>query len=99
VSCFDLGLKREVESFLRRERGSDRVGTVIVGTNVGIVAPVGEPLCDQNVPGLHLGLGASFHEQTGAPPTTRLQLTLTGGRADLDLDGVPIVRSGRYMIG
>jgi hypothetical protein len=99
VSCPDLGLQREVESFVRRERGSDRVGTVIVGTNVGIVAPIGEPLCDQNVPGLHLSLGANFSAMTGAPPTTGLQLTLTGGRADLDLDGVPIVRSGRYMIG
>lgn len=99
VSCTDVGLQRGVEAFLRRERGTDRVGTIVVGTNVGIAAPIGELLCDQNVPGLHLGLGATFSDMTGAPPSTRLQLTLTGARADLDLDGVPIVRAGRYMIG
>ncbi len=98
VSCPDRGLQREVEAFLRRELYADHVGTVVLGTNVGILSPVGELICDQNLPGLHIGLGTTFPEMTGAPFTTRSQLSLTCAYSDVDLDGAPLLRSGRYLI-
>jgi len=99
VECSDLALQREVEGFMRRDLYADHVGTIILGTNIGITAPVGELVCDQNVPGLHLSLGSTFPEKTGAPNRTRAQLTMTSARADVDLDGAPLIRAGRYMIG
>jgi hypothetical protein len=39
----------------------------ILGTIVGITEPIGELVCDQNLPGLHLSLGTTFPEMTGAP--------------------------------
>jgi leucyl aminopeptidase (aminopeptidase T) len=94
----DRGLQRGIEELLRREHNLDRVGLVILGTNVGIVRPVGEAVCDQNVPGLHLGFGCPLSDQTGATWSTRAHLTITGASADVDLDGAPLLRSGRYMV-
>ena len=98
VRALDLGLQRAIEDAMRRERNLDRVGLVALGTNVGIAAPVGEALCDQNLPGLHLAFGNTFPEQTGASWTARGQLTMTCANADVDLDGAPLLRSGRYMV-
>jgi aminopeptidase len=98
VKCADLSLKRSVEEILRRERDLDRVGIMILGTNVGIVSATGEIVCDQNMPGLHLGFGATFPEYTGAAWNCRGQLVATGAASDVDLDGTPIIRSGRYIV-
>ena len=98
VRCVDLSLQRNVESFLRSEHNGARVGVVSLGTNVGIYAPSGDIMCDQNLPGLHLGFGSSFPDQTGASWNARSQLTVTCANADVDLDGVPLLRHGRYMI-
>jgi hypothetical protein len=80
------------------EHNLERVGLVMLGTNVGILAPVGEALCDQNLPGLHLSFGGTFPEMTGATWTAKSQLTMTCAASDVDLDGLPLLRSGRYMV-
>jgi leucyl aminopeptidase (aminopeptidase T) len=98
VKCTDLSLQRSVEEILRREHDLDRVGLVILGTNLGIVRATGEICCDQNMPGLHIGFGATFPETTGASWTSRGQLLATSNTGDVDLDGAPIIRSGRYMV-
>ena len=59
VRSSDLSLQRSIEETLRRERELERVGVVILGTNVGIVNATGEIVCDQNMPGLHIGFGAT----------------------------------------
>jgi leucyl aminopeptidase (aminopeptidase T) len=99
VRCADLGLQRAVEDAMRKEHGLDRVGLVVLGTNVGIVAPVGEALCDQNLPGLHLSFGATLPDLTGASWSARSCLTMTCAGSDVDLDGAPLLRSARYMVG
>jgi aminopeptidase len=98
VRCSDLSLQLEIERFMKSEHNADRVGAVGLGTNVGIYAPIGDVSCDQNMPGLHLGLGSTFAEQTGATWNARTQLTFTGSLADVDLDGAPLMRRGRYII-
>ncbi|HEX7663078.1 MAG TPA: hypothetical protein VF407_01135 [Polyangiaceae bacterium] len=99
VRCNDLTLQRAIEEVLRRERDLDRVGLVLLGTNIGIARPTGEAVCDQNMPGLHLGFGATFPDQTGATWTSRGQLIATSASGDVDLDGAPLLRSGRYIVG
>jgi len=55
-------------------------------------------VCDQNLPGLHLSLGNTFSDITGAEPGALSQLTLTTSGADIDLDGTQLLRAGRYLI-
>jgi aminopeptidase len=98
VKCVDRSLQRSVEQFLRRDPSGDRVGTVILGTNVGLRDPLGDALADQNLPGLHISFGAAFPDETGSHWTARTQLPMTAAAADVDLDGVALVRAGRYLV-
>ncbi len=97
VECADTTLKAQVERFLAEGEGHDRVGCVNLGANVGIVAPAGEPVHDEHMPGLHLMLGENYRDRTGATWTARGWLALTTAEGDVDLDGVPLIRRGRYV--
>ncbi|WP_394825153.1 hypothetical protein [Pendulispora albinea] len=94
----DRSLDRHLMDFMRREPSLDRVGLVIFGANIGIHAATGEVSSDQNLPGIHLGFGATYPEQTGAVWNARTQITVTSSTSDVDLDGVPVVRSGRLLL-
>lgn len=98
VSCAEPNVLRGIEAFLGIDRWTSHVGTIMLGTNVGLLAPIGELVCDQNLPGLHISLGSTFSDVTGGPVTTTAQLSLTSSGGDLDLDGAPLIRAGRYMV-
>jgi leucyl aminopeptidase (aminopeptidase T) len=97
VECRDIAIKRYVETFLGDGQGHDRVGLVSLGANLGILSPLGELLHDENMPGLHLSLGEPYPGRTGATWTSHGQLAFASGGADVDLDGEPLVRRGRYV--
>lgn len=97
VTSPDAALEREVRSWLMHADHLDRAGLVVLGTNVGMRDPVGEILSDQNLPGLHLGLGATFAAETGAAWDAAGQLVIASAYCDVDLDGAPLVRGGRYL--
>lgn len=96
--CSDGNVHRGIEQFIAQDRYSGHIGTMILGTNVGLLSPIGELVCDQNLPGLHISLGSTFSDVTGASPTTTTQLSLTSSGGDVDLDGAPLIRAGRYMV-
>jgi leucyl aminopeptidase (aminopeptidase T) len=98
VQCVDRALAAAVDSLLRVKRNGEKVGMVVLGTNVGMRDPTGEIVSDQNMPGLHIAFGATFSEQTGAAWDAPTQLPLAGAHADVDLDGVPLLRQGRYLV-
>ena len=98
VRCDDRTLQRKIELHLRREHNGDRVGTITIGTNVGLLNATGELICDLNLPGLHVSFGTTLPEQTGASWSSRQQLAMTEAGADVDLDGAPLLRSGRYLV-
>jgi leucyl aminopeptidase (aminopeptidase T) len=98
VRSADRALQREVEAFLAREHNLPRIGGVTIGTNVGILQATGEIVADQNLPGLHIVLGQGVFDPPPAGWTTRTQLPMTCSGADVDLDGGPLLRAGRYMI-
>jgi leucyl aminopeptidase (aminopeptidase T) len=98
VRCSDRALQRDVESFLAREHNLSRVGGVSIGTNVGILSATGELVADLNLPGVHITFGATIPEQTGGTWQTRGQLPMTASLADVDLDGTPLLRAGRYLV-
>jgi leucyl aminopeptidase (aminopeptidase T) len=97
VDCRDLTLKSHVERFMMEAQGHDRVGIVNLGANIGIVTPNGEIVHDENMPGIHLSLGDTFQTQTGATWTSHGQLGFACAECDVDLDGVPLIRRGRYV--
>jgi leucyl aminopeptidase (aminopeptidase T) len=98
VRCNDRALQREIEAFLQREHNLARVGGVSIGTNVGILQATGDLVCDLNLPGVHLTFGATIPEQTGGTWQTRAQLPMAASLADVDLDGTPLLRAGRYLV-
>ncbi len=98
VLCSDNHLRSEVENALRDDRNGTRVGTVIFGTNVGISEPTGELVCDQSMPGLHLSFGKTYASETGAEWDSSAQVIAAQGFSDVDLDGVPLLRAGRYLV-
>jgi aminopeptidase len=98
VACKDGNLQRAFEGFLASDRFTKHVGTVFLGTNVGLLEPIGETVCDQNLPGLHISLGSTYADVTGAPFTTSLYVSMTAAGGDVDLDGAPLLRAGRYML-
>jgi hypothetical protein len=71
---------------------------VVLGTNIGMHEATGEVVSDQNVPGLHLAFGATLADQTGASWDAPTQLSMAGTQADVDLDGAPLLRQGRYLV-
>ncbi len=98
IQCPDRLLAAGIDSALKAERHGDRVGMVILGTNVGIRDATGEVICDQNLPGLHLGFGATMSDQNGATWDSRTQLLCASRGGDVDLDGAPLLRDGRYLV-
>jgi leucyl aminopeptidase (aminopeptidase T) len=98
VTCVDRSLQRDVEAFLAREHNLTRLGGIVLGTNVGILSPTGDIVADQNLPGLHLVFGQGLPDGSGAAWTTRIQLPMTSSGGDVDLDGAPLLRAGRYMV-
>jgi leucyl aminopeptidase (aminopeptidase T) len=98
VSSRTPAVARAVESFLRSGSFNDRVGLMSFGTNIGLSEPTGSLIADQTLPGLHLALGMTLPELTGASWDASGQLVLTAARADIDVDGAPVLRAGRYLI-
>jgi leucyl aminopeptidase (aminopeptidase T) len=98
VACNDSNLQRAIEGVLSSDHFTKRVGTVFLGTNVGLLEPIGETVCDQNLPGLHISLGSTYADVTGAPFTTAAYVSLTAAGGDVDLDGAPLLRAGRYIL-
>jgi leucyl aminopeptidase (aminopeptidase T) len=74
----------------------DRIGMVSIGTNTGISEPTGEVICDQNIPGLHISLGSTCADETKASWEADGQLLFTACNQDVDLDGKPLIRAGRF---
>lgn len=74
-----------------------RLGQIGVGTNVGVVAAVGNLLQDLKMPGFHAVLGHTSPEHTGASWSSEVEVPLLVRRADVDVEGTPILRNGRYV--
>lgn len=97
VECGDLALKRYVESFMSEAQHRDKVGLLSLGANLGIREPIGEIVHDENMPGLHLSLGDTVPARTGATWSAYGQLAFASARHDVDVDGEPLIRLGRYV--
>lgn len=73
-----------------------RVGQLIFGTNLSVLAPIGVTSQDLVLPGVHLGLGYTDPAQTGARWTSAVQVNLMQRRVDAWIDDVQVLAGGRY---
>ncbi|WP_394827739.1 hypothetical protein [Pendulispora albinea] len=97
VDSRDERLQHQIQRFLAGGSNHDRIGAIILGANVGHIAPLGEQLHDENMPGLHLALGNPTPAKSGAPWMAHGQLVFASQTCDVDVDGHPIIRRGRYV--
>lgn len=97
IECRDTSVESYVKKFLNDGMGHDRVGLVQLGTNLGIATPLGEYQYDEVMPGVHLSLGDPHPQRTGAHWSSHGQLPFAIADADVDLDGEPLIRHGRYV--
>lgn len=98
VSSEDAALARAVDRYLRSTQDLDRVAQVALGTNPGLMSPIGEPVFDQCVPGLHIVFGWTNPMVTGASWMADAILSANGSGGDLVVDGELLIRSGRYLV-
>lgn len=92
-------LVRDVEAMLSVAPNSERVGLVILGLNPGAAQPMGSVAVDQHRPGLHLVVGDPQSKLTGAGWTARTSFAACQAQSSVQIDGVPVVDSGRLLIG
>ena len=97
VECSEAAIQRHVERFVSGGNGCEKVGLLGLGANVGIPQALGELHYDVNMPGVHLSLGETFPLETGATWRARAQLGFAMANADVDLDGAPLIRRGRFV--
>jgi leucyl aminopeptidase (aminopeptidase T) len=98
VTSPDTELAAAAEHHIRSLEDLDRVAQVVLGCNPGLLEPIGEPAYDQCVPGLHLVLGFTNPNLTGAKWCSRGILALNAGGGDVFVDGAALMRGGRYLL-
>lgn len=97
VACPDAKVLAEVRELIASEEKLDHVGHLVIGTNPGLSAPMGEGMIDACIPGLQLVFGWTNQKATGASWTTVKSFCVNGTSGNLDVDGAPLLRSGRFM--
>jgi len=92
-------LERDIEALLAVSPSSARIGLACVGVNEALEGPFGDPLVDQNLPGLHLGVGDPAARITGARWSSPTSFAACQFGASVAVDGVPVIAAGRMVVG
>jgi aminopeptidase len=81
---------------VRNGKNVDRIGMFAVGTNFELLMPIGDASQDMYIPGVYFSLGRPV--ATGnAAWTSSCQLSFSGRRTSLTIDGDTLVDAGRYL--
>jgi leucyl aminopeptidase (aminopeptidase T) len=91
-------LKRDLQAMLTVSPNSNRIGLASIGVNLGITTPVGDAMVDQNVPGLHIGIGDPAARSTGATWTAPTCFAACQASSRVLVDGDVIVEGGRIVL-
>jgi leucyl aminopeptidase (aminopeptidase T) len=98
VQARSAQLRKDIEAMLGVSPNSDRVGLVAIGINAGIDAPIGDVLLDQNMPGLHIGIGDPAARATGAGWSAPTCFAACQAVSRVLVDGELVVESGRVVL-
>jgi aminopeptidase len=90
-------LARDVRSMLTFAANSNRVGLVAVGVNMGIVAPTGRSVIDENMPGLHLIVGDAAGHCSDVSWRARTTFAACQAGARVSVDGSIVIDAGKIV--
>ncbi len=90
------GDREAILAELERDENGKRAGQLCFGTNLSVLAPIGAMLQDSKVPGFHMVLGYTCPEHTGATWSSPVMVPLLLRRANVTVDGQPLIVRGRY---
>lgn len=90
------GDREAILEALGKDENGMRVGQICFGTNLSVLAPIGAMLQDSKVAGFHMVLGYSCPEHTGAQWNSTVMVPLLLRRANVTVDGQPLIVRGRY---
>jgi aminopeptidase len=91
-------LRHDIEAMLKVSPNSDRIGLVSIGVNPGLESPVGDALVDQNMPGLHLGIGDPAAKSTGATWSAPTCFAACEAASRVVVDAEVVVDAGRVVV-
>jgi aminopeptidase len=98
IDAADKKLVEAARAHVASEEKLDRVGHIVLGANPGLSGPIGEMVHDQCVPGLHVVFGWTNQKVTRATWSTSSILAVNSRAGDIDVDGAPLLRAGRYLL-
>ena len=88
-------LAAEILATVHAGKNVDRIGMFAVGTNFELLMPIGDASQDMFIPGAYFSLGRPV--ATGnAAWTSTCQLSFSGRKTSLSIDGEALVDAGRY---
>jgi leucyl aminopeptidase (aminopeptidase T) len=91
-------LRDDFWAYTHTDENSDRVGEFAIGTNIQLEKVIGEILQDEKFPGIHIAFGNPYGAHTGADWYSSTHIDVVGTEFDIVIDGVPLMKSGRFLI-
>lgn len=91
-------LQAEIVEYFDQNPCSNRAGEFAIGTNVGLTRIVGNFLQDEKFPGVHVAFGDPYGHETGADWSCPTHVDVLASRADVVVDGRPIMQAGRFLV-
>ena len=94
----NAALRDDFWAYTHTDENSDRVGEFAIGTNIGLTHVIGHILQDEKFPGVHIAFGNPYGAHTGAAWYSSTHIDVVGTEFDIDVDGDPIMRGGRFLL-
>jgi len=91
-------LERELNEYIKSDKNANHIGEFAIGTNIGLKEFIGTMLQDEKFPGVHIAVGNSYPEQTGAPFPSKVHCDFVIGKTTIVVDGKIIMKAGKLVL-
>ena len=97
ITSENTALANELAGYLDSSENGRRVGEFAIGTNTALTRLVGNLLQDEKYPGVHVAFGNPYPDETGATWRASVHVDTIPTSCDIDVDGQPLMRAGRFL--
>jgi len=91
-------LENELVEYISQDENASRIGEFAIGTNTELKRFVGNMLQDEKFPGVHIAVGNSYPEETGAPFYSKAHCDFVITNTNIFVDGKLIMKEGKFLI-
>ncbi|MFH1653406.1 MAG: aminopeptidase [Pseudomonadota bacterium] len=99
IKCKNEELKNDLEKYVfGGVENAERVGEFAIGTNIGLDHLIGNLLQDEKFPGVHIALGDSYPDKTGAPWHSEHHIDGVMKNTTIIVDDKPLMKDGLFLI-